>query len=134
MLSAIWRRWLKRRGGPRRECPTHGRRPVLYIEMLESRDLLSAAQPFHVVMNAPGSTRPAAASSPNGLGFSPSQVRHAYGFDQITFANGTIQGDGTGQTIAIVDAFDAPTVAADLHTFDVAFGLPDPVFSKVNQS
>jgi hypothetical protein len=69
-----------------------------------------------------------------GGGFSPAQVRHAYGFDQITFNNGTIQGDGTGQTIAIVDAYDSPNVASDLATFDAAFGLPAPSFTKVNQS
>jgi subtilase family serine protease len=63
---------------------------------------------------------------------SPAQVRHAYGFDQIRFAaNGrTFQGDGTGQTIAIVDAYDDPRIASDLHVFDQAFGLPDPVLVK----
>jgi subtilase family serine protease len=35
--------------------------------------------------------------------------------------------DGTGQTIVIVDAYGSPTVKSDLHTFDVAMGLPDPV-------
>ena len=39
---------------------------------------------------------------------------------------GAIKGDGTGQTIAIIDAYHAPTIAHDLHAFDVAFGLPDP--------
>jgi subtilase family serine protease len=63
---------------------------------------------------------------------SPAQVRHAYGFDQISF-NGT-PGDGSGTTIAIVDAYDDPTIAGDLHQFDLQFGLPDPTFSKVNQN
>src|SRR5262249_5483144 len=27
-----------------------------------------------------------------------------------------------------------PTIANDLHQFDLRFGLPDPVFTKVNQS
>src|SRR5437016_4507926 len=42
----------------------------------------------------------------------PAQVQHAYGFDQATFsANGqSILGDGTGQTIAIVDAYDNPNI------------------------
>jgi hypothetical protein len=58
----------------------------------------------------------------------PTQVRHAYGFDQIT-------GNGAGQTIAIVAAYDHPTIASDLHQFDVTFGLPDPpIFRKVNQN
>jgi subtilase family serine protease len=64
--------------------------------------------------------------------YTPAQMRHAYGFDQISFtANGhKIAGDGTGQTIAIVDAYDDPNIAADLHTFDQHFGLPDPTFVK----
>src|SRR5256885_16756089 len=57
--------------------------------------------------------------------FNPAQVRHAYGFDQITF--GSVAGDGTGQTIAIVDAYDDPKfvsstdpnfVSSDLYHFD----------------
>jgi hypothetical protein len=59
-------------------------------------------------------------------------VRHAYGFDQVSF-NG-VAGDGSGQTIAIVDAYDDPNIAGDLHQFDVRFGLFDPSFTKVNQS
>src|SRR5581483_7133596 len=47
---------------------------------------------------------------------------------------GTVPADGRGTTIAIVDAFDDPNIANDLHQFDLRFGLPDPVFTKVNQS
>jgi hypothetical protein len=50
-------------------------------------------------------------------GYSPAQMRHAYGFDQL--AN-----DGTGQTIAIVDAYDDPNITSDLNTFSSQFGLP----------
>jgi subtilase family serine protease len=76
--------------------------------------------------------------SPVG-GFSPSQIRHAYGFDQILFfpPTGNQQfpipfwpGNGAGQTIAIVDAFDNPTIASDLKVFDQQYGLPNPVFTK----
>ncbi len=57
--------------------------------------------------------------------FTPLQIRHAYGFDQVSFtANGqTIPGDGRGQTIAIVDAFADATVAADLDVFDKQFSV-----------
>jgi subtilase family serine protease len=34
--------------------------------------------------------------------------------------------DGTGRTIVVVDSFGSPTIAADLHTFDTTYGLPDP--------
>jgi subtilase family serine protease len=55
----------------------------------------------------------------------PAQVRHAYGFDQISFSsNGkTVAGDGSGQIIAVVTAFDDPNIASDLDTFDSAFSI-----------
>ena len=55
----------------------------------------------------------------------PMQVRHAYGFDQISFSlNGqTIKGDGAGQTIAIVDAYDDPNIFNDLNVFDRQFNI-----------
>src|SRR5882672_9678109 len=94
------------------------------IETLESRRLLSAAhgcaQP-HLALSP-------AASFSSFSGYSPSQIRHAYGFDQVS-------GDGSGQTIAIVDAFNDPNIAADLHTFDQKFGLADPPsFNVVSQT
>jgi len=55
--------------------------------------------------------------------FAPAQIRQAYGFDQVTFSSGTVAGDGAGQTIAIVDAYDHPTVAQDLDTFDQNFSI-----------
>jgi subtilase family serine protease len=64
--------------------------------------------------------------------FTPAQISHAYGFDQIAFsANGkTVPGDGSGQTIAIVTAYDDAHIQSDLHHFDGAFNLPDPNFTK----
>jgi hypothetical protein len=63
------------------------------------------------------------------LAYSPAQITHAYGIDQVKF--GTVTGDGSGQTIAIVDAFDDPTIESDLKTFDARYGLPDPSFQKL---
>jgi hypothetical protein len=109
------------------------RRPV--IEPLEDRFLMShAVQP--IIMRPPIQFHPPAGSTSPSLflsRYSPQEIRHAYGFDQITFAGG-VKGDGRGQTIAIVDAYDDPTIANDLHQFDVKFQLPDPTFTKVNQS
>jgi subtilase family serine protease len=67
--------------------------------------------------------------SPAGL--SPAQVRHAYGFDQITFQGGAVAGTGAGQTVAIVDAYDDPSIATDLSVFDSQYGLAAPTFVKV---
>jgi subtilase family serine protease len=58
--------------------------------------------------------------------FSPSQIQHAYGVDNVINNYGY---DGTGQTIALILAYDNPTAAADLYAFDARFGLPDPNFS-----
>lgn len=64
------------------------------------------------------------AATPSGM--VPDQIRHAYGFDQVGFLHRhrTIPGDGRGQTIAIVTAYDAPTIKNDLLVFDRQFGLP----------
>jgi subtilisin-like proprotein convertase family protein len=132
----------------------HPARPVL-LEDLESRMLLSAshaaaaltqwvtgfttisisnhvsavASPIAVV---DGTVTPAA-TSPPGNAFTPAQIRQAYGFNQVSF--GSVQGNGTGQTIAIIDAFDDPDIASDLTAFDTQFGLPaPPSFKKVSET
>ena len=85
--------------------------------------------------------------SQSPVGYLPDQIRAAYGIDNILF--GKIQGDGTGQTIAIVDAYDDPSfvdssingspnpsfASSDLAQFDLATGLTDPPsFTKFNES
>jgi subtilase family serine protease len=46
-----------------------------------------------------------------------------------------LTGTGSGQTIAIVDAYDHPTIASDLAVFDTKFGLSaPPSFKKVTQT
>ncbi|MGH9747635.1 MAG: S53 family peptidase [Candidatus Acidiferrales bacterium] len=67
-------------------------------------------------MRAPYRLHPqATTSSPNG--FTPSQIRHAYGFDQIS-------SQGAGQIIGIVDAYDDPSAESDLGVFNQQYGLP----------
>jgi hypothetical protein len=99
------------------------------MEGLESRVLLSAVYGYLPLMGPNG--RPFASPGPTGL--APATVSNAYGFNQVSF-NGIV-GDGTGQTIAIVDAMDQPNIVGDLHAFDVQFGLPDPPsFTRINQT
>ena len=63
-----------------------------------------------------GSVTPDASGQPPSDALTPAQIRHIYGFDQISNL-------GAGQTIAIVDAFDDPDIMGDLDTFDQQFGL-----------
>jgi hypothetical protein len=49
------------------------------------------------------------------------QIRQAYQFDLLTFTNSlgqTVDADGAGQTIAIIDADYDPTIFTDVDTFD----------------
>jgi hypothetical protein len=69
--------------------------------------------------------------------FKPTQITQAYGFDRVKFGDAShtlVTGDGTGQTIGIIDAYDDPNIASDLATFDTKYGIAaPPTFSKVNQ-
>ena len=65
-----------------------------------------------------GNTLPLASGVPSS-GYTPAQMAHAYGFDQIA-ANG----DGSGQVIAIVDAYGSKNIQLDLNTFCAQYGLP----------
>jgi hypothetical protein len=90
------------------------------------------AHPFYRL--ASDVIRPAGGGTASPTGLSPSQIRHAYGFDKVTFNDNSVTGDGTNQTIAIVDAFDNPQIANDLSQFDTTFGIAAPAsFSKVAQ-
>jgi hypothetical protein len=101
---------------------------TLALEPLESRTMLSVSVPGYSVpdyaFNLPkGSVIPHGQVGPLATAYTPTQIKDAYGFNLIN--NGT-SADGTGTTIAIVDAYDDPTVAADLATFDTAFGVAAP--------
>jgi hypothetical protein len=120
-------------GFARRSVHQQQLRALPALEALESRELMTVAYPAALVLH-PGTLVPASGTGlPAGL--SPSQVRHAYGFDQITFSNGAVKGDGSGQTIAIVDAYDQPNLASNLATFDATYGIAaPPSFTKLNES
>ena len=54
--------------------------------------------------------------------YQPSQMISAYNVGPLH--NAGI--DGRGVTIVIVDSFGSPTIANDLHVFDLTFGIQDP--------
>jgi hypothetical protein len=56
-------------------------------------------------------------SAPSGtVAYTPAQIRAAYGISSLSLV-------GTGQTIAIVDAYDDPSLLQALDAFDGQFGL-----------
>ncbi len=89
-------------------------------EVLEERRLLSGTVMQPLLTLTPSTTSYVS-------GYTPAQISQAYGFNQLT-------GNGSGQTIAIVDAYRDPNAAADLHVFDQQFGLTDPNLTIVNQT
>jgi len=65
-------------------------------------------------------------------GYGPSDLRKAY-----NLASASVN-DGKGQTVALVDAYDDPTIESDLATYRAYYGLPpcttaNGCFKKVNQ-
>src|SRR5882724_5278231 len=84
------------------------------IEALEQRWLLSS-----VAMPMVGAV-PSGSANPVASAFTPDQIKQIYGIDLIKFGN--IVGDGTGQTIAIINAFDNPSL---LNTNDPNFANSD---------
>jgi hypothetical protein len=73
--------------------------------------------------------RPFVAAGPSG-GFSPAELAAAYGVSVSATA-------AANQTVALVDAFDDPTVKSDLNTFDANYGIPAETstsFRVVNQT
>jgi subtilase family serine protease len=73
------------------------------------------ARCFSHVSRRGGGVAPDASASPTGL--SPSAIKSVYGFTPSPTA-------GAGQTIAIVDAYDDPTVFNDFSVFNQQYGLP----------
>ncbi len=93
-------------------------RPAL--EVLEERLAPSVASPNFFPIHPNQFPTPAAAG-----GFYPDQIRTAYGINNTSdngpgILFGATAGDGSGQTIAIVDAYDDPNILTDVDTFDQA--------------
>ncbi|HET6325081.1 MAG TPA: S53 family peptidase [Planctomycetaceae bacterium] len=116
------------------------------LESLEDRLLLSAsvATPSFVIesgsASASGSSHGGTPNvTPANAGpVTPAQMRQAYGVNQISL--GGVAGDGTGQTIAIVDAYNDPNIIADAAAFNSNFGLQafngttGPTFKVLNET
>src|SRR5437016_9273790 len=96
-----------------------GRRPffggMLVALVLVGSIRLSAQDVNSTVVTPPIQTKGNA--QPAVVGLTPSQVRHAYGFDLIS-------NQGAGQTIAVIEAFGDESIEKDLANFDEVFNLP----------
>jgi subtilase family serine protease len=66
-------------------------------------------------------------ADPNLSGLTPANLWSAYKLANL------VANHGAGQTVAVVDAFDNPNVAADLATYRTQFGLAAANFTKYNQ-
>ena len=93
------------------------------LEGLEARRLLSSTAIGLATQNSATPNAAAAAASEGIQGYSPAQVVSAYGFTSNVSTAGA---DGTGQTIALVEAYHSKTIVSDLQTFDQLFHLPGP--------
>jgi len=76
---------------------------------------------------------PKAADATTPSGYGPSDLQAAYGLTSAAASN------GSGETIAIVDAYDDPNAASDLATYRSYYGLPacttaNGCFKKVSQT
>src|SRR5438105_639253 len=92
-----WANRLLNRGTPRQANSGKRNKAHPQLELLEIRDVPTVAAPSFVLNHALGSAAPLASAGPTG--YSPTQVRHAYGFDKISLPGG-IAADGSGTTIA----------------------------------
>lgn len=73
----------------------------------------------------------ASESGPEGGGLTPAQLASAYGYEPTA--------GGSGQTVAIVDAYDDPDIEEDLAKFDTEYGIQactksNGCFTKVSQT
>jgi Subtilase family len=68
-------------------------------------------------------------------GYTPAEITAAYGLNAVTFkssAGTPVNGDGAGETIALIEEFHDPNIRSDLSTFDSAYHLPNPSLTVVN--
>ena len=96
--------------------------PAVFGQPLSARST-SRRSPLHVELARASSQAPTDAYCRATLGmpcYSPQEIRHAYGVDQLVNKGD----DGAGETIVIVDSYGSPTIASDLATFDAGYGLP----------
>jgi subtilase family serine protease len=104
--------------------PVHG--PTVSLGC--ASPMSGAVQCFGRAIRPAKQAGPQIMAGPTGLG--PAQIQSAYKLAGL---------NGSGRTVAIVDAYDDPNAASDLNTFRSAYGLAacttsNGCFKKVNQN
>ena len=103
----------------------------LVFESLEDRALLSSGS-GHLSVVGQSFASPSGMIGP-AIEQVPPQILGAYGIGNIQI--GPVVGTGAGQTIAIIDAFNEPTITSDLAAYDAEYGFsPPPSFQVLNQT
>jgi hypothetical protein len=144
-LAFPYQSWLTQ---PKSQTARRAPRLRLFFDQLEDRRLLAAP-----VLSAipPGAPSPAATSSasstalnltsasslftPGPIGYTPAQIRQAYGFDQLSGLSGNNYNNaGKGETIAIVDVFADPDISHDVQQFDEYFDIGGAAGNSANTS
>lgn len=84
---------------------------------------------LHQAVAANGKPAPNATAP---TGYSPATYMQAYGWAD---SSGSLIGTGSGKTVAVVDAYDDPTISSDLAYFSSYYHLAcNSCFTKVNQN
>jgi Domain of unknown function (DUF4214) len=114
-MGKLWNRLTKQLSSANSSKNAKGGFPR--FEELETRNLLTAVLPFTLAQQL----------RRGFSGYTPAQIGAAYGISQLSVSK-----PGSGETIAIVDAFQSPDIQADLSTFDAKFNLPAINLTVVN--
>jgi Putative Ig domain len=114
----------------KRACPVAARPGRMACNVLVRTNVAQQTQSAvmrHAAIGAIGAA--AAAAAPTGDGYGPSSLQSAYKLPSSTA--------GSGETVALVDAYDDPNAASDLATYRSDWGLPAcgaGCFEKVGQT
>jgi subtilase family serine protease len=94
-------------------------------ELFGVRPLWKYAQKISFNSASQGQIPPCLTSAVPPRCFSPQQIRKAFNIQKLLKSGIT----GTGRTIVLIDGSSSPTLSADVHLYDVLYGLKDP---KIN--
>src|SRR5438105_6765576 len=133
--SARWSRIARAPSGsaPYFACPADGRRMScqLIVDPTSGSRRRGPLREGDITRGPVADTSPPLYGSGIEGGYSPKDLRNAYGLASSV--------SGSGQTIAVVDAFDDPNAEADLQAYRSAYGISSCTsgsgcFRKVNQT